>query len=62
MDILKQSYDDATNVDELIDNAQSKIYGAIQNSVRKDVQEIGALINDAMEDIQKNQNNRGEHF
>jgi len=59
VDILKQSYDDATNVDELIDNAQSKIYGAIQNSVRKDVQEIGALINDAMEDIQKNQNTVG---
>ena len=38
-EILKQSYDDSTNVDELIDNAQTKIFDAIRSSVKKDVQD-----------------------
>ncbi len=53
--ILKKSYDDSANVDELTDEAQSKVYDAIKDSVKKDVQEIGSLINAAMDDIQKNQ-------
>ena len=39
-DILKSSYDEATNVDDLIDMAQTKVFAAIQNHVKKDVQEI----------------------
>lgn len=53
--ILKDSYDDSINVDHLIDEAQSRVYDAIQNNLKKDVQEIGSVINDAMEEIQKNQ-------
>ena len=33
-DILKASYDEATNVDDLIDTAQTKIFDAIQNNVK----------------------------
>ena len=58
-EILKDSYDDAINVDLLIDEAQSKIYGAIQNSVKNDVKDVGAVINDAMKEIEKNQNADG---
>lgn len=57
--ILKDSYDDSINVDHLIDEAQSRVYDAIQNNLKKDVQEIGSVINEAMEEIQKNQNLSG---
>ena len=58
-DILKQSYDDAVKVDDLIDSAQTKIYAAIQNNVKKEVQDIGSIINTAMDDIQKMQGQEG---
>jgi replicative DNA helicase len=54
-EILKDSYDDSIKVDNLIDAAQSKIYNAIQSNLKKDVQEVGSLINDAMKEIEHNQ-------
>ena len=56
-EILKDSYDDSVNVDQLIDEAQTKIYNAIQDNLRKDVQEISSIINDAMRAVEKNQEN-----
>jgi replicative DNA helicase len=58
-EILKSSYDESVNVDELVDSAQSKVYAAIQNNVKKDVQEIGKVINDALDDLQKRQETSG---
>lgn len=58
-DILKSSYDDSVNVDELIDKAQNKVYSAIQNNVKKDVQEIGSVIRVAMDDIERMQTQTG---
>ena len=58
-DILKSSYDEAVNVDDLIDMSQTKIFAAIQNNVKKDVQEIGNVINDAIDDIQRLQGSSG---
>ena len=54
--ILKDSYDDSVDVDQLIDTAQSRIYDAVQDNNRKDVQDIGTVINKALEQIQKLQN------
>lgn len=58
-EILKDAYDDATDVDELIDSSQSKIFAAIQSNVRKDVQEIGSVIKTAMEDVERMQEQSG---
>lgn len=57
--ILKDSYDESVNVDDLIDTAQSQIYDAIQDNTRKDVQEVGSLINTALNDIQEMQGRTG---
>ena len=57
--ILKDSYDDSVNVDQLIDMAQTKICAAIQNNVKKDVQEIGSVINQAISDIERPQESTG---
>ena len=58
-DILKDSFDDSVKVDDLIDKAQSKIYDAIQSNVRREIQDIGSVINTAMGDIQNMQTNTG---
>ena len=58
-DILRDSFDDSIKVDDLIDKAQSKVYDAIQSNVRREVQDIGSLINEAMTDIQEMQGNTG---
>ena len=58
-DILKTSYDESVNVDDLIDTAQTKIFSAIQNNVKRDVEEIGKVINDAMSEIQRFQKLEG---
>ena len=57
--ILKDAYDEGVNVDNLIDNAQSRIYKAIQNNVKKDVQDIGKVINAALDELEKLQNVTG---
>ena len=59
LDILKSSYDDSVNVDDLIDMSQSKVFDAIQNSVRKDVQEIGSVIRTAMDEVERMQTQTG---
>lgn len=57
--ILRDAYDDTVSMDDLIDKAQSKIYDAIQSNVRRDVQEIGTVINQAMGRIQEMQSIEG---
>lgn len=57
--ILKDAYDDTVNVDDLIDKSQTRIFDAIQNGVTHDVQDIGSVINEAMEDINRMQNQVG---
>lgn len=58
-DILRDSFDDSIKVDDLIDTAQSKVYDAIQSNVRREVQDIGSLINVAMSNIQDKQTGNG---
>ena len=58
-DILRDAYNDAIKVDDMIDSAQSRIYDAIQSNVRKEVQDIGSLINSAMDSIQEKQSSNG---
>ena len=58
-EILKQSFDESTNVDELIDNAQTKVFAAIQNNVKRDVQDIGSIINSVLENLEELQSQTG---
>ena len=58
-EILRDAYDDSIKVDHLIDEAQTKVYNAIQNNLKKDVQEVGSIINDALREVEKNQEREG---
>jgi len=58
-DILKDSFDDSVNVDDLIDKAQTKVFDAIQSNTRREIQEIGSVVNEALAGIQSMQDNPG---
>lgn len=58
-EILKDAFDDSIKVDELIDKAQTKVYEAIQSNVKREIQNIGSIINEALSDIQQQQGNTG---
>lgn len=58
-DILRNSYDDSVKVDDLIDMAQSKVFDAIQNNVRRQVQDIGTVIDAVLRNIEELQNGTG---
>ena len=57
--ILKDSYDDTVKVDDLIDEAQTKIYDAIKSNDKNEVQDIGSIVNRAMNEIQQMQDSSG---
>lgn len=57
--ILTAAFDESIKVDELIDKAQSWVYESIQSNVKKEVQDIGSLINVAMNSIQEKQGKTG---
>lgn len=59
VDIQRDAYDDSVDVDNLIDKAQSEIFAAIQSNVKRDVQEIGTVIKNALDDIERMQTQEG---
>lgn len=58
-DILHGAFDDSMKVDMLVDMAQTKVFDAVQNNIKRDVQDIGSIINAALDDIQKMQDSVG---
>ena len=58
-DILKDAFDDSVSVDDRIDKAQTKVYDAIRSNERREIQDIGSIINDVMADIQEQQTSTG---
>lgn len=58
-EILKDAYDESVKVDDLIDNAQTKVYEAVQSNIRREVQAIGNVITDAIKSIEKLQGGTG---
>ncbi len=58
-EILRDAFDDSVTVDDLIDNAQTRLFDAIQSSVKREVQDIGSIINTAMSEIQEQQKTTG---
>lgn len=60
-DILKESYDESVDVDDLIVSAQGKIFDAIQDNMHNEVEEIGSVINQAIDKIQTLQNSGSQY-
>ncbi len=59
LDILKKSYDESTNVDDLIADAQEQVYQAIQSSTKREVSDIGSVITEAVNRIEEMQGREG---
>lgn len=58
-DILEGAYDDSHNVDDLIDEAQTKVFAAVQNNIKRDVQDVGSAIKTALDRLEKMQEQTG---
>lgn len=58
-EILHDAYDSSIEVDKLIDMAQTKVYDAIKSNIRKEVQDIGSIINKAMDEVYEAQKTTG---
>ena len=52
-EILKESFDETVIVDNLIDDAQTKVFQAIQTNDKHDVKDIGSIINSVMDNLQE---------
>ncbi|MCQ2142638.1 MAG: replicative DNA helicase [Bacteroidales bacterium] len=57
--ILKTAYDEGANVEDLIDNAQSRIFEAVESSNTKEAQVMKDIINKAIGDLEKAQERKG---
>ena len=57
--ILRLAYDNSVKVDMLVDRAQSDIYAAIQNNVKREVRDVGSIMNKVMNDLSEMQKSDG---
>lgn len=58
-EILRKAYSEEVKVDDLIDDAQSRVYTATQSSDRHSVREIGSVIQEALSRIEEMQSKTG---
>ena len=58
-EILRKAYSEEVKVDDLIDDAQSRVYTATQSSDRHSVSEIGSVIQEALSRIEEMQSKTG---
>lgn len=59
LDTLKKSFDDSVNVDELVYSAQSKVLEVAESNTKTEAQDIGSVINTALERIEEMQTKTG---
>ncbi len=57
--ILKNAYDEQLKVDDLVDKSLTDVYKATQNSDKQAVQDIGSIIAQAIDRLDKMQNQEG---
>ena len=57
--VIQNAYKESVNVEDLMDMAQTEVFKAIQNNVKKEAQLIGSAINEAMEALQSAQEHPG---
>ena len=53
--VQKDAFDDAVSVDDLLDTTQQKIFTLADRNMRKEAQVVQYVINQAIDDLQKNQ-------
>ncbi len=53
--VQKEAFDDSVSVDDLLDTTQQKIFTLADRNMRKDSQVIQYVINQAIDDLEKNQ-------
>lgn len=57
--ILRDSFDEGVNVDNLIETSQSRVFNAVQGNIKSEYKQIGDIVNRSLERIQEIQNSNG---
>jgi replicative DNA helicase len=57
--ILKDSFDESTNVDHLIESSQTRVFDAVTGNVRSQYKQIGEVVNLSLDRVQSVQNSNG---
>jgi len=57
--ILKESFDETSNVDHLIETSQSRVFNAVQGNFKSEYKQIGQVVNQSLERIQSVQGSHG---
>lgn len=57
--ILRDSFDESSNVDNLINTAEDRVYKAVQGNLKSDYKHIGDVVNRSIERIQAMQGSKG---
>ena len=57
-EVQKNAFDDTMSVDDLLDSTQQKIFSLTENNLRKATTPIHDLLDDAIDEIEKNQSNK----
>lgn len=58
-EIQSKAYDEAVDVDELMSDAQNRVYSIIQQNMRKEAVNVKDALNDVIEDISERQSGNG---
>ncbi|MBQ9547885.1 MAG: replicative DNA helicase [Bacteroidales bacterium] len=58
-EILHDAFDESKKVDELIDEAQSKVYAAVESGTKRDVHDIGTIIDEVQKQLYASQDSTG---
>jgi len=57
--ILKDAFDESTNVDLLIESSQSRVFNAVKGNMKTEYKHIGDVVNRSMDRIQQMQETKG---
>ena len=57
--ILRDAFDESTNVDRLIETSQSRIFDAVQGNIRSEYKHISDVVNRSLDRIQEVQDKKG---
>lgn len=57
--ILKEAFDETSNVDHLIETSQSKVFNAVQGNFKSQYKQIGEVVNRSLDRIQSVQDSHG---
>lgn len=61
-EVIKDAYEDTTDVFELLDKAEKNIFSIAENNLKNSSEEVGKLVMDELKELEKRMNNSEDHL